>query len=451
MGVLGGIVYFLLALGILVTIHELGHFLMARACKVKVLRFSLGFGPVILQKTGKDGCEYAISAIPLGGYVKMEGENSPQEDTTELAPDSFKAKSVWQRALIIFAGPFFNIALAVILFTVVNLSGIQERLPVVGDVVPHSLASESGFAVYDKIDSIKDKKVDNWSDFVFALIENLGTEHVTVSVSGDLGRGAIRTLNLNLKDINLERNESPLEKIGLKICYGNITTVLDAVMENSPAYAAGLRVNDEIISINDLKVNSWYRLQDEILNSHFKELNLVVKRDGKLYSTKVKPEPRYDKEKKIDRPFLGIGAKVIPLEGLTSLHKYTLTEGFIKACKDAAMMSKLVVVSAYKLLNGTISADNISGPIAIAKGAQESAQFGFVMFLSFLAAISVNLGILNLIPIPVLDGGQLVFLAYEAVMGKEPSAGVQRMLTAIGAGLLLTLTIFAIFNDIKGL
>ncbi|MDY6415587.1 MAG: RIP metalloprotease RseP, partial [Succinivibrio dextrinosolvens] len=181
---IGGIFYFLLALGILVTIHELGHFLAARACKVKVLRFSLGFGPVIYKKTGKDGCEYAVSAIPLGGYVKMEGENNPAQgdklmpSNEGLSPDSFKAKPVWQRAIIIFAGPFFNIALAVILFTIVNMSGISERYAVVGDVAPMSIAQEAGFKTFDRIEAVEGKSIETWSDFVYTLVEYTGSNKI---------------------------------------------------------------------------------------------------------------------------------------------------------------------------------------------------------------------------------------------------------------------------------
>ncbi len=450
---LSGILYFLVALGILVAIHELGHFLAAKACKVKVLRFSLGFGPIIFKKTGQDGCEYALSAIPLGGYVKMEGENQPVEgQDAVLPPDSFKAKPVWQRAIIIFAGPFFNIFLAVILFTAVNMSGVTQRYAVIGDVVPGSIAEQSELRVFDRINSIDGQETATWSDVIFALVENIGSDHsMSLEVASDLGKGEHRKVSLNLKDFELKRNESPLDLLGIKVCVGNITSVIGSVLENSPAQRAGLEAGDRIVSINGVEVSSWYRLQDEITRSSGKILDLVVERNGSLYSAQAQPDLKYDKNQKISRPFLGIAAKVESLEGLSSLRSYGFTEALIKGVNDAVNMSKLVIVSAYKLINGSISADNISGPIAIAKGAQESAAFGLKIFISFLAAISVNLGILNLIPIPVLDGGQLVFLAYEAVMRREPSAKVQAVLTSVGAALLLTLTLFAIFNDIKGL
>ncbi len=455
---LGGIFYFLIALGILITIHELGHFLAARACKVKVLRFSLGFGPIIFKKTGKDGCEYAISSIPLGGYVKMEGENEPVEGENSgelkksLSPDSFKAKPIWQRAVIIAAGPFFNIALAVMLFTIINIAGVTERYAVIGDVVPNSIASDAGFKAYDRIENVDGKKINSWSDFTFTLIENLGSEsNLNVTVKSDLGKGTDRVLSLSLKDFTLNRNELPLNNLGIRICIGKITNTVAAVVKNSPADKAGMKVGDKIISVDGQEIDTWYRFQEKITASNCKPMNLVVERDGNKYSAIVVPELKNNSNTKVAKPFVGIAASVKPLKGLARQVSYGPVDAFVKALDDAANMSKLVVVSAYKLVNGTISADNISGPIAIAKGAQESAQFGVIIFIGFLAAISVNLGILNLIPIPVLDGGQLLFLVYEAIMHREPSPRAQAVLTSIGAAILLTLTVFAVFNDIKGL
>src|SRR5574344_1602284 len=260
-----------------------------------------------------------------------------------------------------------------------------------------------------------------------------------------------RELFLSFEDLSLNRDESPIEKLGLRICFGKITNTLGAVLPNSPAHKAGLQVGDVIEQINGQKVDSWYRIQDSILSSNFAPLNLVVSRSGSKYSASVQPESKYNEHTKKSVPFVGIGPKGEKVDGLDRVVKYGFTDAVYKAVSDSVTMSKLVLVSAYKLINGSISADNISGPIAIAKGAQESASFGLAIFISFLAAISVNLGILNLLSTPVSDGGQLRFLAVEAIMRREPSAKTQAALTAVGAAVLLTLMIFAIFNDIKGL
>ena len=188
--VFGGIFYFLLALGILVSIHELGHFIAARACGVRVLRFSIGFGPILVKRTGKDGCEYAISAIPLGGYVKMEGEDASSDDKALLSKTAFKAQSVAKRAVIVAAGPFFNIVLSVILFTIVNMSGISYSLPIVGDVVPGSKAELSGFKPFDKIVSVNGNNTESWSDVMISFVEKIGSSgKFDVIVRSDLGKG----------------------------------------------------------------------------------------------------------------------------------------------------------------------------------------------------------------------------------------------------------------------
>lgn len=451
LGILGGLFYFLIALGILVSIHELGHFLAAKACGVKVLRFSLGFGPVLFKKKGKDDCEYAISAIPLGGYVKMEGENTPVEDKNSLPKGSYKSKKVWQRAVIIFAGPFFNLVLAVLLFTGINMSGITVLLPVVGDVKPDSIAQTSGFKNYDLIEDINGRDITSWKDVMYELVEVVGSNTpASVTVSSDLGTGQKRVLSLDAENLVLNRNESPIKKVGLEPCVGRISTTLSMVEAGSPAQKASLQKGDEIEKINGVEVDSWFRIVDMIHESAGSPLKLVVKRNGSLYQTTVIPENRYSKALKQNIPYVGIAPEYKPIEGLKKTTKYGLTDGMIKAVDDSVSMAKLVLVSTYKLANGTISPDNISGPIAIAQGAKESASFGFKIFISFLAAISVNLGILNLMPIPVLDGGQLLFLAYEAIMRKEPSARTQMVLTSFGAAILLTMMIFAVFNDIRG-
>lgn len=449
--VFGGIFYFLLALGILVSIHELGHFIAARACGVRVLRFSIGFGPILVKRTGKDGCEYAISAIPLGGYVKMEGEDASSDDKALLSKTAFKAQSVAKRAVIVAAGPFFNIVLSVILFTIVNMSGISYSLPIVGDVVPGSKAELSGFKPFDKIVSVNGNNTESWSDVMISFVEKIGSSgKFDVIVRSDLGKGEKRTISMSLEDSVLMRNESPLEKNGLRPCFGKVLNVVDKVIEGSPAQRASIKSGDTILSVNGISTDTWYRVSDAIANSSFDELTLVVQRDSKIYQTSLIPEKKQIRGTDKYRPFVGISAKVEKIEGLTKKVYYGLVDGFVKAIGDSVSMARVIIVSAGKLITGSISADNVSGPIAIAKGAQESASFGLIMFLSFLGAISVNLGILNLLPVPVLDGGHLVFLAYEAIFKKEPGPRIQMMLTSIGALLLLLLTVFALFNDIKG-
>ncbi len=447
---LWNLLFFALALGILITIHEWGHFIVARMMGIRVLRFSIGFGPVIFKKQGKNGCEYALSLIPLGGYVKMQGEQD--KDSMSCAKDSFASKKLYQRACVIAAGPFFNIVLAIFLYAGLNMHGVTTIQPVVGDVIPHSEAEKQGFKVYDRVFKIQGKDVNSWSDVMVELLPYIGSnDNLKLEVAGNFGKDELRTLRLNTKNMSVDRNDNPLLSLGLRPCTGKIDSSLGTVLDNSPAQRAGLVVGDDIVEINGIKTSSWYRIADTIAKSNAKELNLLVKRDGKIYTTKVIPEFKYNERLKKSVPVIGIGVNYTPLPELSKTVSYGFFEAINKGIDDTVMMSKIVVTAITKLLSGAISSDNISGPIAIAKGAGESASYGLAFFISFLAAISVNLGILNLLPIPVLDGGQLMFLAYEAIARRKPSIKVQSVLTSVGFAILLTLMLFAVFNDLKGL
>lgn len=448
---LWNLLFFGIAIGILVTIHEAGHFFAARFCKVKILRFSIGFGKVLWSRKGKDGCEYAVSAIPLGGYVKMYGENKQEASELTDISGSFYAKSLGARAFIIAAGPLCNILLAFFLYVFVNLSGVTLIKPVIGDVVPDSVAAEAGFKDYDLIENIGGIETADWKNALLTLVSHSGEKNVLIEVKRDLGRGDNISLNMDLISFKLEPDKDPLGILGLKVCVGKILNVISSVNQDSPAFRAGLKAGDEIISVNGVESTSWYRTQEMIAASNGQPLTLVIKRDGVLYTTTLTADLVYDEVSKSYRPLIGVVAKAEQIPELTEKVQYGLFDSVIKAASDTYEMSLIIVKSAVKLITGQISAQNIAGPIAIAKGAGESATIGLTFFISFLAAISVNLGILNLIPIPVLDGGQLLFIAYEAVFRKAPNEKVQYILSLFGLSLLLFISFLAIFNDLKAL
>ena len=448
---LWNLLFFGIAIGILVTIHEAGHFIAARFCKVKILRFSIGFGKVLWSRKGKDGCEYAVSAIPLGGYVKMYGENKQEAAALTDVSGSFYAKSLKARAFIIAAGPLCNILLAFFLYCFVNLSGVTLIKPVIGDVVPNSVASAAGFKEYDLIESIGGIETADWKNALLTLVSHSGEKNVLIEVKRDLGHGDDIALNMDLSTFKLEPDKDPLGILGLKVCVGRILNVISSVNQDSPAFRAGLKAGDEIVSVNGVASDSWYRTQEMIAASNGQPLTLVIKRDGVLYTTTLTADLVYDEAAKIYRPLIGVLAQAEPIPELTQKVQYGLSDSVIKAASDTYEMSLIIVKSAVKLITGQISAQNIAGPIAIAKGAGESATIGLTFFISFLAAISVNLGILNLIPIPVLDGGQLLFIAYEAVFRKAPNEKVQYILSLFGLSLLLFISFLAIFNDLKAL
>lgn len=451
-GALWNLLFFALALGILISFHEWGHYLAARAVGVRVLRFSIGFGPVLYRRQMKNGCEFAISAIPLGGYVKMLGdEQNDRRERGALPPDAFWAKNLKQRALIIAAGPAFNIILAFLFYFLVNIIGVNVLRPVVGDVLPGSRAETAALQPYDEIKSVDGEAVGDWSQTAMLFLEHIneGTP-VQLTAAGELGTGPVRPLQLDLDNLQLNPGESIFDLIGLLPCQGRVSKTLTQVRPGSPAYEAGLEVGDEIVSVNGTPTPTWYRVQSAIASSQG-PITLELLRGGVLYQTEVFPEQVYNEEAKAYRPLIGIGVEVEPLPELMTTRSYGPVDAALKACSDTGRMSLFIISSTWKLISGSIPAENISGPISIARGAGQSASFGFVFFISFLAAVSVNLGILNLLPIPVLDGGQLIFIAYEAVTGRAPGERIQYVLSAMGFCFIIGLSLFAVFNDLRAL
>ncbi len=471
MGALWNFLFFLIAIGVLVTVHEAGHFYMARACGVFCERFSIGFGKVLWRFHDKKGTEYAISMIPLGGYVKMKGESDGTENTYQA--DSYASKSVGKRALIIAAGPLCNILLAFFLYIIVALNGTVELKAVVGEVGENSLAAQSGVVPYSQIVKVNGKDINSWSEVNLELIENLGSkmtlsfvpftphlaenENLKSNLPQDVLLEQLATLpkvtsysvTLNLENLTLESEPNLLKLIGLTPLLGLSTNVVTLVQEESPAFRAGLQAQDRIVAVNGVETLNWQAVQKEISKAQGR-IELYVVREGKEYRTELIPEFKCDKNN-VCRNLIGVGTEFYPIDNLTLVKEYNFIEAVGKAASDTAQMSLLIARTTLMLLDGTISAQNISGPISIARGAGESASIGLIFFISFLAAVSVNLGILNLLPVPVLDGGQLLFLAYEAVVGRQPSAKVQTVLTALGISFLVSLSLFAIFNDIRAL
>lgn len=445
LGVIWDLLCFAVALGILVTVHEAGHFFAARLCKVHVLRFCVGFGKPIFMRRGRDGCEYAVAMIPLGGYVKMQGEN---ED--DASAGSFKAASLISRAFIIAAGPLCNVLLAVLLYLMVNLMGVETLRPVVGDVTPDSPAARAGMTVSSEITSVNGRDVRSWSDVVIGIMTGPSAEAEICTVPFE-GQGRAGCSIVSLTGLSLDPDGDVLGSLGLQRMAGRISSELTTVQPESPAFRAGLREGDRIVSIDGSEIDSWYRVLDAVRGSNGRTLSMLVERDGRIYEAQVTPDLVYSKRDKNPIPMIGAGITVEPVPALSTIVSYGPVDGASKAVADTFRMSKLVASAVVRMVGGGVSADSISGPIAIAKGAGASASIGLVFFLSFLAAISVNLGILNLLPIPVLDGGQLMFIAFEALTGRAPSARMQRALSLLGFSVLLSLMLFAVFNDIRGL
>lgn len=603
------LIFFIILIGVLVTIHELGHFLVARFFGVKVYRFSIGFGPSVLKWRGKDGTEYVIAALPLGGYVKMKGESDDfvqqydkegqakleqeqkqkqaqeqggQADQTEQAfqasqteqtaqdapaaaepqaesqteskskliadtdfaelrtgtaadnkdgearaakaakdaeaaagagtdngsnkpevhdPDSYLALSCFKRFLILFAGPFSNIILAFVVFTGLNLMGLNYLKPVVGDFANDSVAAQSGFKYRDLIQKVDGQPVQSWSD-MYSELTTHASEKVTITVAGDLGQEPSRDVVLDLTDVDFSPNFSFFDFLGFREYLGNTPLALAIVVEDSLADQKGIVVGDLVIGVNQKVFRDWRWVYDAIeeLKKAGEDVNLYLIRERKLfpsagegkaslelretilidgkeytlpqlleYAQKNFPNSALDQglaslnladyafavvtfplDPEVDNSEMRFGVaveSVIPKE-IVGTTQTNLFSAMGDAFTDTARTSVIVLKTLEKLIVGDIDARNVSGPVSIAKVAGESASVGFEAFLWMLGLISINVGVFNLLPVPVLDGGQIVYVLYEAITKRKPNAKMQGILATICFSLLMVLMVFTIFNDL---
>ena len=594
-GALWNFLFFCIVLGVLVTIHEFGHYLAARLCGVKVYRFCLGFGPVIFRKVRKNGEEFAIALLPLGGYVKMKGESvevtavegsatdaekadqkkvaqkpgqgwanlasgsfetdfaqirtgtkpdsafstkstaalvreaerAAQDNQAKLS-DSFADKKIWQRTLIIAAGPVFNIILAFLIYIVINSFGVSAHLPTVDGIAPGSRAYEIGLRNGDLITTIDGREVYTAGEAWMNLGSFAGKE-VDFTVKADFGRGPERTLQLDLTGFDMIEDDF-FDYIGMGQSWGEMAADVSFVEADKPAARAGLLPGDLIVAVNGTKVANFseavallradFRKQQldllgplpkevteeyigKALNAPYAPIKLTIVRrywdegllppdpaadfsattdeaffargrdhklnqawyDGlkavararasvaptssEMFELTVAPNVTVDGHSGKVQPRLGMGAITLDSALVWTEVNFGPVEMVTKAFHDTVSDSLLIFRALHSFVAGDIGIKAVSGPVAIATIAGETASMGLSFFLKFLALLSINLGWMNLIPIPVLDGGQLLYLAYEKVIGRPPSVRAQNFLSVLGLSLILGLTLLAIFNDIS--
>lgn len=473
MDMLGSTFYSLLAmlvtLGILVTIHEYGHFIIARWCGVKVERFSIGFGKPLLRWRGKptaddlqcgaEPTEYVISALPLGGYVKMLGEQDG-EISPGLRRMSFSHKPLLQRAAIVAAGPVFNLLLAILLYWGLFLAGVSGLAPVVGDVAPGSTAERAGLRAGDEIIAVDAAKVETWQDVRLSLLERLG-ETGTLELQVKQADSSLeRSVSLGI-EAWLGDTDAPdlLGSLGITAFHQVVDPRLEAVLPDSPAAAAGLQPGDLITASDDMAIRTWSMWLDVIRNNPGQPLRVTLERDGLPYETVLTPSVRLgeDGQPELDadgreQGYIGASVVVPQLPAwMSRVQQYSVVEAAVEAMRETLQNSLFVLDSMGKMLTGDISVKNLSGPITIAQVAGETASSGLDYFVSFLALLSISLAVLNLLPIPVLDGGHLFYYAIEALIRRP----VPERLQAIGmqAGILLVgcIMLLALFNDVNRL
>ncbi len=466
MFILKSVFYFLAALVVLVGFHELGHFLAARLCGVRVLRFSLGFGRVLFSRTGKDGCEYALSLIPLGGYVKMldlrEGEVPPEEMDQE-----FSSRSVWKRLFIVAAGPLFNIILAFFLYWGMFVMGVAAVQPYVTGIHAGSAAWQAGLRNDDLLLRVGDYPVLDWEDGIYEFIQQVGSGSLELEVRRQDGSQGLVTLDLSGWSIHRDQGADIFRPLGFSPKYHNLTRRIAAVQEGSPAEKAGIRPGDQVAAADGVPLDSWFDFSHVVEEHPGREFTLTVSRPAAPEGGELPEDPReldrLPQEQVVlkvtpesvpeagggSRGRLGVAVAALPLdEGVRFVRKYGPVEAVGKSLEKMAAVTRLTVVTLWKLITGDIAADNISGPIAIAKSAGVTASIGLEYFLGFMALISINLGIMNLFPLPVLDGGHIAFYVLEALAGRPLPDRVMQGLMYFGIFVLLLIMTLAVYNDI---
>ncbi|MCW9732411.1 sigma E protease regulator RseP [Avibacterium sp. 20-15] len=430
---------FLVAICVLVFVHEYGHFWAARKCGIKVERFSIGFGKVLWSFLDKKGTAFSISLIPLGGYVKMLDERN-EAVPEELKSQAFNNKSVAQRAFVIAAGPIANFIFAILAYWLVYSIGIPSVKPVIAEVRPQSIAAQAQIQPDSQIIAIDGTATPDWETINMVLATKMGNPNVEITLSPFASNvKQQRTLDLTNWRFDPEK-ESAFGALGMIPVRTKVEMTLSKVAADSPAQKAGLLVGDKLYTNTGEPMNWQDFIQDVQKGLPF-TLRIERARET-LYKTLT---PILNEKGKW---FVGVSPTIKPLdEKYRTELKYGLFDALQKGIEKTKDLMLLTVKVIGKLITGDLSLNNLSGPISIAKGAGVSSEIGFVYYLSFMALISVNLGIMNLFPLPVLDGGHLVFLAAEAIKGKPLSQKVQDAAYKIGAICLLALTAFALFND----
>ena len=446
-GILWNLVSFIVALGILVAVHEYGHFWVARRCGVKVEKFSIGFGKSIWSNVGKDGTEYSISMIPLGGYVKMVDSRVDEvpEHEKHLA---FDQKPLWKRTSIVAAGPIFNFLFAIVAYWLVFLLGVPAVKPVIGEVTPNSIIAEAGIESGMELKSISGIKTPDWESVNMGLVSHIGDDSMTVTLSSANEVGSEVTKTLDIRDWKFDpETQSAMQSLGFKPYTPEIYTELAQVSEGGAAEKAGLQAGDKIIEIDGEKISKWDDVVQAIRSNPETPIDVIVLRQGDEQSFTLIPGSR-ELANKETVGFAGIAPEVAEWpESYRFELQFGVFESIGKAIDKTGQVIGLTISMLKKLIVGDVGLNNLSGPISIAKGAGATADYGLVYFLGFLALISVNLGIINLVPLPMLDGGHLLFFAIEAVIRRPVPEKVQEMGYRIGGAIIFSLMALALFND----
>lgn len=434
--------WFLIVLGVLVAFHELGHFLAARSVGVRVLKFSIGFGPKLFGRLIGE-TEYVISLIPLGGYVKLFGEDGSEAIEPHERRRSFAHQSIPKKMFIVGAGPGFNFLLSYLIFTAWLATGsplfvptFSDLLPTVEAISPGSPAERAGFHIGDRIIRVNGQEIATQNDLYAILAESQG-EPLTIEV---VRNGTVKVLRVTPEARTIPGQSKPVYVLGIE----EPAPVVTAVLPNSPAEAAGLAVGDRIIEIEGHPIHTWSEMTKLVQSNPNRPLQFVVVRDGERRTLTVTPAA---KTITVDGERQTIGRIGIMGPGRPAMQSESVLLAPWDGLKATWAWCELTVVGVYKMLVGEISTKNIGGPIMIASVSGEAAEQGLSNVIFLIAILSINLGILNLLPIPILDGGHLFFFAYEAIAGRPMGERQREIAQQIGFALLISIMLYAFWND----
>ena len=451
MDLLQTLFYFLFVIGVLVSFHEFGHYWVARIVGVKVIRFSVGFGKVLwAYQKNSQSTEYVISAIPLGGYVKMVDEREGEVSIEDL-PYAFNRQSVLARVAIVAAGPIFNLILAAVLFWSVLVIGEVGVKPILGEVKQGTIVYAAGLVEGDEIISVDDKLTPIWSEALNSIVSSAldGNKEVKLTVNQFDGVSSEKFLAFSESDI--KSPEVLYQDLGIRPWSPKLKPIIGNILPESSALEAGLQKGDLIVSADELVIVDWMQWVDIVKKHPDMTIQLVVDRGGAQLPVSIIP-----KKVQVEGGVEGkIGASVYVPEDIQKSMQVEYSLPAFDAIPDAIIITINYSLSTVKMLGkmfvGQASVKNLSGPISIAQYASQSASIGLVAFLKFMALVSVSLGVLNLLPVPVLDGGHLMFFCIEGLVGKPVPEKIQMFFQQLGMSLLLMLMVAAMFFDVQRL
>lgn len=442
---------FVVVLGVLIVFHELGHYLAARLCGVRVLRFSVGFGRMLWKKRlGKDQTEWAISLFPLGGYVKMLDEREGEVAENEVHR-AFNRQSVGRRSVIVAAGPLANFALAVLIYWAVFMHGSEELLPVLGTPPVGTPAAMAAVGNGEQVRSVDGRPVATWSDLRWTLLHKaVDHESVALEVINEREEIVIRQLYLTAAGEQGWEGDA-LERLGIRFYRPDLPPIIGKVVANSVAGRVGLLPGDRVLSIAGKDISSWYDLVGIIRDSATISLHLKIERQGEIVTVDLIPEAISERGHTVGKIGVAVAEGPKPRRELKTFVSYGVVEAAGKAVEETWDKSVFSLVMLGKMLTGEVSWKNLSGPVTIADYAGQSARLGVDYYLKFMALLSISLGVLNLLPIPVLDGGHLLYHVIEVVMRRPLSERAMEIGQQVGMSILFALMAFAFFNDLTRL